>query len=178
MALKPPNNADAASELPWTSAEGTPVSEHIQTPRLNGSISQMDASEDHAIVAFLRSYGPVILAAAFGVVGSLAAAGFVAQPATKTSVDELKNTVTVYIDNHEKLDAIRTETLSKDLKEVNASLRDLLDRSRLEEIHQAKLEAKVEDIIRILAIPPVTPPPSSAYDPPKSVPSKPVLRAH
>ena len=51
--------------------ETTPLAEHTQ-PRLNGSINTRveGPPEDHVIVAFFKSYGAVIIAATFGVIGS------------------------------------------------------------------------------------------------------------
>jgi hypothetical protein len=173
--IKPDTDRDETRPDPDNkSLEATLMDEFVPPhSNANGKLSIEVPPQEFALFEFLRSYGAIMLAAGFGVLGSLAAAGFIAKPATSTSVDELKSTLTTYIDSHEKIDLVRTETLTKDLKEVNASLRDLLDRARLEEIHQAKLEAKVEDVIRILAIPAVPPPPN--YVPPKTS-RKPVLQ--
>ena len=151
--------------LPWSSVdEGTPVTTSTQ-PRLNGSVNVAleGPPEDHAIVSFLKSYGTIILAAAFGVLGSLAAAGFIMKPATSASVDDLKSSVATFIENHNKLDFVKDNFLKEHLQEINFGLKELLSRSRQTELQQARTDAKVEDVMRLLT--PQLPHPAPTLDP-------------
>ena len=175
--MAPYYKADAAQapvlnepELRAASSEGEPMATP-STPHLNGSGNMaVHDEQDHAFIAFLRGFGPVILAAAFGVIASLAAAGFIMKPATTAYVDDLKTSVSTFIENHNKLDFVKDNFLKQHLQEINFSLRELLDRSRQTEIQQARTDAKVEDVMRLLTNAPA---PSPSQSPLKALPKKP-----
>ena len=154
----------------WSSVvEGTPVTTPHSIPKLNGTgnLAVEGPPEDHEIVGFLKSYGTIFLAAAFGILGSLAAAGFIMKPATTASVDDLKTSLTTFIENHNKIDFVKDNFLKDRLQEITFSLKELLDRSRTTELQQAKTDAKIEDVMRILIVPQSlstsSPPPNPAF---------------
>ena len=178
MARKHESEADRAQAqeepgLPWSASvdEGTPVTTYTTQPRLNGTGNpSVNEQDDHVFITFLRGFGPIILAVAFGIVGSLVAAGFIMRPATTASVDDLKSSVSTFIENHNKLDFVKDNFLKQHLQEINFSLRELLDRSRQTEIQQARTDAKVEDVMRLLTNAPA---PSPSQSPLKALPKKP-----
>ena len=145
---------DSESEALATNSETESLAEHTQ-PRLNGSINTRveGPPEDHVIVAFFKSYGAVIIAATFGVIGSLAAAGFIAQPATKSSVDDLAITLQAYIKHHDELHSVQDRYLRDTLTGIQTTVQTISERTRQDELWQARIDG----VLR--TFPPVQTPP-------------------
>ena len=164
---------DSESEALAADSETEPLADHIQ-PRLNGASNSIveGPPEDHVIVAFFKSYGAIIIAAAFGVIGSLAAAGFIAQPATKMSVDDLAGTLQTYIKHHDELHSIQDRYLRDTLTGIQTTVQSIEARTRADELWQAR----VDGVLR--TFPPVATPPLVPPDSPTKKPEehKPALR--
>lgn len=120
---------------------GSP-SEDVTEPYLNGSggNSVINEAEDHALIALLKNIVPIVLAIGLGVIGSLAAAGFIGRPATTAALDELKESFLAYVKHHNELDETREKAITFQLNEISSSLRIISERSHQTELSLAEIK--------------------------------------
>lgn len=104
-----------------TEAESAPMAEPNQS-RINGEYKISRAKQDHLIISILKSYGWLIVSA-------LIAAGWIAQPATKASVDILREEFRQY-----------TKEQARSADELKKLVLDISIQQRATELWQAKME--------------------------------------